>query len=111
MRISDWSSDVRSSDLRVACSTAREQGLEGFACFVHGALGEQRCCFPDLRPDAFRRLAKIIYGCCFALCGPPVLPDGGHDDIDMRLCAARDGRSEEHTSEVQSLMRISYAGL
>src|SRR3546814_9235739 len=29
-------------------------------------------------------------------------------DVDMRL-AAFDDRSEEHTSELQSLMRISYA--
>src|SRR3546814_1290080 len=28
---------------------------------------------------------------------------------EMRLVAPRDGRSEEHTSELQSLMRISYA--
>src|SRR3546814_5755269 len=29
---------------------------------------------------------------------------------DRRVHAARVGRSEEHTSELQSLMRISYAG-
>src|SRR3546814_9492044 len=28
---------------------------------------------------------------------------------DCRLACARQGRSEEHTSELQSLMRISYA--
>src|SRR3546814_9765761 len=43
---------------------------------------------------------------------PPGLPVG---DSDVSLLAAagraawRDGRSEEHTSELQSLMRISYA--
>src|SRR3546814_5533831 len=71
----------------------RTDTLFPYTTLFRSALGEQRCCFPDLRADAFRRLAKIIYGCCFALCGPPVLP----------------GRSEEHTSELQSLMRISYA--
>src|SRR3546814_3691323 len=33
---------------------------------------------------------------------------GQHLDLAL-LAAARDGRSEEHTSELQSLMRISYA--
>src|SRR3546814_3773401 len=37
---------------------------------------------------------------------------GCHDDCVMALAIANhihDGRSEEHTSEIQSLMRISYA--
>src|SRR3546814_13820832 len=39
-------------------------------------------------------------------------PAGDHDDgVERPQCRARDGgtRSEEHTSELQSLMRISYA--
>src|SRR3546814_4488696 len=36
-------------------------------------------------------------------CGLPHLRDAAHD------CAADGSRSEEHTSELQSLMRISYA--
>src|SRR3546814_1390051 len=35
------------------------------------------------------------------------LPVADYDDEDLRLMWA--GRSEEHTSELQSLMRISYA--
>src|SRR3546814_4846317 len=31
------------------------------------------------------------------------------DDVSANLRTARDARSEEHTSELQSLMRISYA--
>src|SRR3546814_4172144 len=31
------------------------------------------------------------------------------DPVDLRLLEARGARSEEHTSELQSLMRISYA--
>src|SRR3546814_1287022 len=31
------------------------------------------------------------------------------EDVATLIRAARDGRSEEHTSELQSLMRISYA--
>src|SRR3546814_8426965 len=32
-----------------------------------------------------------------------------HADAPLRRVVARPGRSEEHTSELQSLMRISYA--
>src|SRR3546814_10179811 len=31
------------------------------------------------------------------------------EDLPARSATQRDGRSEEHTSELQSLMRISYA--
>src|SRR3546814_1807569 len=39
----------------------------------------------------------------------PVLMISGHGNIDTAVAAIRKGRSEEHTSELQSLMRISYA--
>src|SRR3546814_1762500 len=35
--------------------------------------------------------------------------EGGIVDRDVGACGVRSGRSEEHTSELQSLMRISYA--
>src|SRR3546814_8649705 len=35
--------------------------------------------------------------------------EADHDAGDARLAALHDIRSEEHTSELQSLMRISYA--
>src|SRR3546814_5219939 len=34
---------------------------------------------------------------------------GSDHPIGFELCGAAPGRSEEHTSELQSLMRISYA--
>src|SRR3546814_5307848 len=76
MRISDWSSDVCSSDLSQPCSTARQ------------AAARLRC--------------KLRFDCCAALralaqSGPP------------RRHHAMAARSEEHTSELQSLMRTSYA--
>src|SRR3546814_3820783 len=37
------------------------------------------------------------------------LPDTGRDGGDFRRRAGTIARSEEHTSELQSLMRISYA--
>src|SRR3546814_2610266 len=70
MRISDWSSDVCSSDLGAELSLRRRDRQ-----------GVQRC-----------------GGCCGCDAG------GARR---ARQCA--ETRSEEHTSELQSLMRISYA--
>src|SRR3546814_6300656 len=38
-----------------------------------------------------------------------VVVAGGPDPAERRMLLAQDARSEEHTSELQSLMRISYA--
>src|SRR3546814_4869426 len=115
MRISDWSSDVCSSDLLGAAATRRRPVVSGS--------GAQR---RNLRP--VRRQA------------PPARLQGGMEtDAGLRLRRADDPqtpvpcrqtrwpadrlavtdarqgpdpvphRSEEHTSELQSLMRISYA--
>src|SRR3546814_9055225 len=93
MRISDWSSDVCASDLlqgRVpACHQGRSAaGLESEA----RSLQAQPC-----RGEAEARDAPI-------LAKMPRCADRGDPRADRWL-----GRSEEHTSELQSLMRISYA--
>src|SRR3546814_6758021 len=87
MRISDWSSDVCSSDLRVVRRDFLQHsraivelvglayGTQGYAITLEGA----------------RRLVEH----CRTVRRP----------IDDEM----DRRSEEHTSELQSLMRISYA--
>src|SRR3546814_6654255 len=88
MRISDWSSDVCSSDLK----------LDQPDQLVHRrALGTHRGRFLNDMLDT-GALAGII-GCT-------------PDDLtlyDLALTHGSTGRSEEHTSELQSLMRISYA--
>src|SRR3546814_1499788 len=93
MRISDWSSDVCSSDLarRARESHRRPRGQ-----------GEHRS-----RRQRQRRLAAAPRrhgggnkGGARARAGPADHP------VDER---GGDRRSEEHTSELQSLMRISYA--
>src|SRR3546814_2251498 len=90
MRISDWSSDVCSSDLKgLVASGQRLGGSCGVACEVpwrkvvtpHGPRVEHR------RSTGRTAMATRL--------GAP------------RSAAAT--RSEEHTSELQSLMRISYA--
>src|SRR3546814_4934998 len=122
MRISDWSSDVCSSDL--------DQLVSGIASHVVGhALGAARHCtiMLALRRARFARLGEREAGCAktprtdrIAKHVAIAMRDG---DVEMAgiLCELRSKsvlthlrrhsieRSEEHTSELQSLMRISYA--
>src|SRR3546814_10637643 len=111
MRISDWSSDVCSSDL------------------VHSSLQKERWSSPVHRsarhwPISTRsRIASYCrrYPRYFRRTGsghkslPPIaepppprrVPFAPQPERPLPLCRHR--RSEEHTSELQSLMRISYA--
>src|SRR3546814_6968889 len=92
MRISDWSSDVCSSDLdllihlqRARCASKRRSAfLISASEFprLRGQLPEQSAIVP---------LDLLAYGERRSILIPTVF------------------RSEEHTSELQSLMRISYA--
>src|SRR3546814_9737052 len=77
MRISDWSSDVCSSDLVMADDGHRAR-------------------------RAVQRIADAA-----ADAGHAVIR--GHPHFGRGLARAEIARSEEHTSELQSLMRISYA--
>src|SRR3546814_2783787 len=94
MRISDWSSDVCSSDLsRPACHQMRQ------------------CCCPACKA-ALQRVfqieeAEIIFP---ALAHYHLAPECRRIGIDTFGFAVELTRSEEHTSELQSLMRLSYAG-
>src|SRR3546814_4739541 len=89
MRISDWSSDVCSSDL------ADGAGLSADHTLLSGA--------PALcaRPARYAQSPHIRP--CYVL--RSFLP---HSMRSHRIFA-NEPRSEEHTSELQSLMRISYA--
>src|SRR3546814_3404706 len=96
MRISDWSSDVCSSDLSTATSTTpvtsilRSRGdRPSMKLSVISGKSVRTC---SSRSDAIHS-ASVGARPIFTL--PPT-------------CAWRN-RSEEHTSELQSLMRISYA--
>src|SRR3546814_3356580 len=53
-------------------------------------------------------LAKLLNGLVLPTTGR-VLVDGLDTRRDLKAVRRRVGRSEEHTSELQSLMRISYA--
>src|SRR3546814_10044408 len=100
MRISDWSSDVCSSDLVGADGCVFTHGLLprlnrrhlsavfGYSHHLdrlfgaHGAIADARALrhFPEAAPSGRSAQKRLVHG-----------------------------RSEEHTSELQSLMRLSYA--
>src|SRR3546814_1003231 len=102
MRISDWSSDVCSSDLLIRFKCVRDFVKPICLAFVNPDSG-----FAELteRPLAMRHhdqtgfSSKISKGLLRLLLELGI-PDG-RDFVG--------NRSEEHTSELQSLMRISYA--
>src|SRR3546814_6787936 len=123
MRISDWSSDVCSSDLVQTCggltgvrakaALGGDHGsvsLEGFHMEFHVRLDGAR---PDL--DALGDAIREV--------DPSALLDIDSSGALLRVAAAVQApeliallggagspvRSEEHTSELQSLMRIPYA--
>src|SRR3546814_8086665 len=103
MRISDWSSDVCSSDL----ITDRLSRAQRVRLFRRPAVEMLVRCLGigframDRTVDVLRRsidgveLQQLVAGV-----DDVVLSPSGNDDAI---------RSEEHTSELQSLMRISYA--
>src|SRR3546814_5859257 len=105
MRISDWSSDVCSSDLAVvgycwggsvAWLAACRNNLAAAVCYYGGNIHECRNETPSC----------------------PVMFHFGEEDASIPMEQVKEIgaahpkqelRSEEHTSELQSLMRISYA--
>src|SRR3546814_5751802 len=99
MRVSDWNSDVCSSDLPIIPSH-----LIALTAPVAPCLSLLR----NARPAPLQDSA--IFAAAFA----PRLWQNYHDAMrhtpaNARKSAACAARSEEHTSELRSLMRISYA--
>src|SRR3546814_3707357 len=109
MRISDWSSDVCSSDLAVAGRAGAEGVVEREQAWLDLVDGEAGDRAGELGREG-GALAGLGAGLGAAL-GVPRLRFLGEGEavgeVERRLEAV--GRSEEHTSELQSLMRISYA--
>src|SRR3546814_7632276 len=94
MRISDWSSDVCSSDLNRALSAA----LAAITAAVVGVILNLAVWFAI--HTLFGQVREIPFAA--GTIDVPVLRT-------VNWPAANGIRSEEHTSELQSLMRISYA--
>src|SRR3546814_4971462 len=94
MRISDWSSDVCSSDLLAPAGVvlrpvALPGAVDAGVAVLHPGLHHRRAPRPAREHRPTQRIAVAA--------------------VDHLLAAGRAVRSEEHTSELQSLMRISYA--
>src|SRR3546814_3397841 len=111
MRISDWSSDVCSSDLGARAD--HQLALVGLT-----DIGVDRVGHDDARKDRLhrfrdQRLQRVAFqrqSDMRHVEHDAAVPGGG--DSDAFRCdeaPRRLDRSEEHTSELQSLMRISYA--
>src|SRR3546814_5890513 len=98
MRISDWSSDVCSSDLK------QRAGGDGLLRCLHSAL-PRRSAIPRTHRamDRARRTRAYRRAHRRRRAGPRGAARA------LPLFAELFARSEEHTSEIQSLMRISYA--
>src|SRR3546814_10888171 len=98
MRISDWSSDVCSSDLRQAPPVRRVRHPD-----IFGDPGEARHVGLGVMDGVRAHEAFEGVG------GIELLAERDRDRGRRRQLGVRADRSEEHTSELQSLMRISYA--
>src|SRR3546814_3299266 len=101
MRISDWSSDVCSSDLR-AGDRQRER--------THRAIDRET----DMSEHQPVELAQIVLARRFHFREHVLVATDRALTVDHQVArqdvrAFDRDRSEEHTSELQSLMRISYA--
>src|SRR3546814_9163027 len=109
MRISDWSSDVCSSDLIIL----RDAGQAKEA--LPGILAEARSEGVDLILSWGTSVTLGIGGTLSQLDDParnheiPEIFMIVADPVGASIVESLEHRSEEHTSELQSLMRISYA--
>src|SRR3546814_6530921 len=116
MRISDWSSDVCSSDLTCGFDSIRRMVQssrafgENFAARFRNPdavfeLGRQRSIAGDGGPSVLQHLHAGLADIDHRLDGEE------HAGLQFRTVAraADMHRSEEHTSELQSIMRISFA--
>src|SRR3546814_7087286 len=112
MRIRDWSSDVCASDLTLAYFNVQRSACGG------GTVGTVTQNVAGTAVLAGTSGKTITDYTLFELASkPPGDFDAYYSGWDIRGNAPAsgavihhpDGRSEEHTSELQSLMRISYA--
>src|SRR3546814_1552097 len=111
MRISDWSSDVCSSDLVDDKIANGDRAL----AFEIGRAGFERQHVRLLKPQFGRILDRDHAFARIDHFGQRVehgrlarTRTAGNDDIEPASASDLE-RSEEHTSELKSLMRISYA--
>src|SRR3546814_9290366 len=112
MRISDWSSDVCSSDLFELTPSERRPALaKAIADLLDGEVFAEMNDYvredliDALEPHEVADIASELD----TDDAVAIIEDLDADDQREVLRAMEPDRSEEHTSELQSLMRISYA--
>src|SRR3546814_9400434 len=107
MRISDWSSDVCSSDL----ATMADQERIDFSRVSFLIVEPNRMMGQMVRDVLMMLEAQYIDRARDLASAVNILRLGRIDVLITEWALGTDGntRSEEHTSELQSLMRISYA--
>src|SRR3546814_5531563 len=98
MRISDWSSDVCSSDLLAFARNIREAGRRR---------GRRQNTGRDVVRRERRGAGSVLDEAAIHL--RPAASEAQRQRVGDRAGHEPFDRSEEHTSELQSLMRISYA--
>src|SRR3546814_5379795 len=99
MRISDWSSDVCSSDLPIPPHPpATATRVPGGGIKANPDIYPPTIVIEETLPSS-REVSSVYRRKMIA---SPTFPGNNHARKEVR-------RSEEHTSELQSLMRISYA--
>src|SRR3546814_5535313 len=103
MRISDWSSDVCSSDLQLYRPRGNVAALYVADHGSPGVTGGMMTCLETLDAARGAKAAVEIFSLIAVGSGRRRQPFAFNGK--QRLIF----RSEEHTSELQSLMRISYA--
>src|SRR3546814_6211960 len=122
MRISDWSSDVCSSDL-VECFLGGARGLLALGRQYRRRTRGREISHFDRRQESDRRglfqrhvaqrlaIFRTAADRVRRISGETMIPDFFLIDTDAMPTEEdpRNPRSEEHTSELQSLMRISSA--
>src|SRR3546814_4626894 len=119
MRISDWSSDVCSSDLRAHVHDLRRAGISDRAGAAHeqqSVGGNAECGVVDAAMIILgtlehhrRSLERVGIVGIRQVAGPKLVADDA--GLHNRGVEQISLRSEEHTSDLQSLMRISSAVL
>src|SRR3546814_4840100 len=119
MRISDWSSDVCSSDLRVAVGQAAPEEQHGADSGGDGEVADGLVAEPVIagaflddvfetaEKQAHRGKAAEVKALEQAVIRFVEVDEQQDHQADQQ--AGNTVRSEEHTSELQSLMRLTYA--
>src|SRR3546814_7659260 len=107
MRISDWSSDVCSSDLGNIHWQHVDVDKAARARIKHQT---PRCVwFTGLSGSGKSTVANLVEKKLLAMGHHTYILDGDNVRHGLNKDLGFTDRSEEHTSELQSLMRISYA--